>query len=93
MEYTYNFLDYYFIEDEQQITARHYLDQPDEVSVDVTSHEGLQTEFAQKVLVLLGMRCSNITRPGDEGYKTLPSAIASKLTERIHAHVKVTGAL
>jgi hypothetical protein len=93
MEFMYNFLDYYFVEEGEQVTARHYLDEPHEISLQVTSREGLQTPFIQKVLVFLGMRYPSITWLADDGYTALPDAVEKDLADRIQAHVKAKGVL
>ena len=85
--YIYNFIDYFFEEDGVKLWARHYLDQPGEVSVNIMELEELNCGFARKILVFLAMRYKDIHYPADEGVGLLPEALRERVTAEVQAHM------
>jgi len=73
LEFHYNFLDYQFMDGQETIFARHYMDDPGIVSVNVLTEAELRTAFARKVLVYLAMRYERLKWPSDLEDDGLPA--------------------
>jgi hypothetical protein len=83
--YWYNFLDYVFEEDGQTVLARHYLDEPDVVSLPMTL--AADDDFTLRVLVFLAMRYGVIKHLGSDGYGPIPPSLMATVRERVAIHV------
>lgn len=82
--YTYNFLDYYFEENDVAITARHYLDDPGNVSIVDPNLSDLATDFGQRVLVFLMLRFKDV----QAGFDPLPDSLFKTAQARLAAHMQ-----
>ncbi len=84
-EFYYNFLIYTFRQGDETLVAKHYLDQPGEVSLTPLPSSDLNTSFAKGVLLYLAMRYSRITTLGEHGTAPLTAALLSELADAVRA--------
>jgi hypothetical protein len=90
LEFYYNYLIYEFENGGEQITAKHYLDEPTVINVQSGFALPL-SDFARKVLSYLGLRYNVIQVPSDKGYVPLPAEVAQEVVAVIQQLTTGTG--
>lgn len=86
LEFYYNYLIYEFENGGEQLSAKHYLDDPESVSIPHPLVLPL-SDFVQQALAYLALRYNSIQVLGNDGYGPLPEDVAKDIGGIINRHM------